>query len=182
MIVLVIGFSVGLMAPYIYHEAIKPGVSDKVRSFYEIAFPGVIASIESIKDDGGLYKVLLKLNDGQNTEFVESYVTKDGSLITDQAINLDDSISQLERSRDFVNCLFDSGVRIFGVSNHTASLLQLNILGLYSPRLFVSCEGENAAACVQAGISEVPTSLVGNFTQVGVQTAEWFAENTGCRL
>jgi hypothetical protein len=144
----------------------------------------------SLNEQSGVYRILVKINSGGTISYQEGYITKDGKLLSmsDSTILVESSIDQVEKQKDFVNCLYDKGVRIFGVSNQTtqggvATIYQLNILGrIYSPKLFVSCDGQFVQQCINAGISQVPSIVLGGNIDPGIKTVEWFQTKTGCKL
>lgn len=163
---------------------------EKIKTFYELVFPGTTADVVSFKEESGLYKVLVKIVSSTQTSYQEIYVSKDGKLLStaDSTILLENSINQIESQKNFVNCLYDKGVRIFGISNQTtqggiATLLQLNVLGkIYSPKLFVSCDGILVQQCINVGITQVPSVIIGNTINPGVKTIDWFVTKTSCKL
>jgi hypothetical protein len=156
-------------------------IAANVKSLYELSNPGTSIEVASVTEQYGLYKIILKASDTTGTTYREVYTTKDGRLLTENMIFVEESIAQIAKYRDFVDCLYGKGVRIAGVSNQTASLLQLNILGAYSPKLFVACEA-NLNVCIAANITQVPSVVIGQYVVPGVQSVEWFSSVTGCKL
>jgi hypothetical protein len=112
----------------------------------------------------------------------EVYATKDGKLVTESLIFVEKSIQQIESLKNFVDCLDKESVRIYGISNHTATLLQLNVLGIYSGKLYVACDGAFVSRCVDAGVQQVPSVVVGKSVSPGVKTLDWFEQQTKCKL
>jgi hypothetical protein len=91
--------------------------------------------------------------------------------------------------KSFVECLDSKGLKIYGVLNQTenpqgatATLLQLNILGVYSSKLYVSCDGSFVQNCISAGVTQVPSVVFGGRVEAGVKTIEWFESVTGCKF
>jgi len=163
----------------------KQKVGEKVKSLYELANPGIAVEIIQISKESGIYKVLMKTTDITGAVgLMEAYVTKDGKLLisTESVIRVEKFIEQMTKMRNFVDCLDSKGVRIAGISNQTATLLQLNVLGTYSTKLYFACEGNQLNACVQAGITQVPSVIFNNTAYPGVQTVQWFESLTGCKL
>ncbi len=193
---LVVGFVVGLVASFLvlnYSQAIfKSDVENNVKRFYELIYPDSQVEIVSLKDESGLYKVFVKITTSSGTSYQEVYVTKDGKLLTlsESTVFVESSIEQIEKSKRFVDCLFDKNVRIYGVLNQTenpqgaqATFLQLNLLGrLYSPKLYISCDGGFVQQCLDRGITQVPSAIVGNSIDTGIKTVDWFENKTGCKL
>lgn len=165
----------------------KQSTIETVKKLYELANPGFKAEVVNVEEVSGLYKIVLKLSSGTSTNYVETYVTKDGKLLTQQLIYAQESVKRMEQLKNFVYCLRDKGVRIYGILNQTyspqgayATLLQLNLLGRYSPILFVSCDGPNLQACLNAGIKQVPAIVYQGKVYYGVKSVQWLGNLTGC--
>jgi hypothetical protein len=189
-IFLIAGLLIGYFATNIYYYIFRSSTERKIKTFYELLLPGATAEVMSLNEQSGVYRILVKINSGGTISYQEGYITKDGKLLSmsDSTILVESSIDQVEKQKDFVNCLYDKGVRIFGVSNQTtqggvATIYQLNILGrIYSPKLFVSCDGQFVQQCINAGISQVPSIVLGGNIDPGIKTVEWFQTKTGCKL
>lgn len=159
----------------------KDAVAADVKNLYELANPGSVVGVVATTEENGMYKIVLRITSSSDTTYPEIYATKDGKLLTTSMILVDESISQMTKLRDFVDCLDSKGVRIAGISNQTATLLQLNVLGTYSPKLFVDCSA-NLDACVAANVTQVPSVVIGQYVIPGVQSTDWFERVTGCAL
>jgi len=185
---LIIGLAIFATYNFILPLAKKQSVAEDVRKLYEIANPGSSAEISSIQDEGNLYKVLLKLTSSQGTNYVETYVTKDGRFLTENVIFVKESIQQIEKMKNFVDCLFNKGVRIYGATaiNNTqiatATMLQLNILGRYSGKLYVSCDGNNLQNCINMGLQALPALVYNNTAYYGVFNVDYIANLTNCKV
>ena len=190
--IFIAGLILGLSVFVIFNFALpifqKSSVAENVRKLYELALPGSSVSVESISDFGNLYKILLKVSTQQGTNYLEVYASKDGKYVTESIIYVKESVQQIEKMKNFVDCLFDRGLRIYGATQtnntaiNSATLLQLNILGRYSPKLYVSCDGDNLQACVQIGLQALPSVVYNNTAYPGVYSAEYLANLTGCKL
>jgi len=156
-------------------------IAANVKSLYELANPSAAIQVVTITEQNGMYKIVLKASDETGTTYKEVYATKDGKLITENMILVDESIVQMKKFKDFVDCLDAKGVRIAGISNQTATLLQLNVLGTYSPKLFVDC-ASNIDACIAANVTQVPSVVIGQYIDPGVKNTDWFQRVTGCKL
>jgi hypothetical protein len=182
-----------LAALFVYTGAYSNVLSDsgaisaKVERLYELSNPGVGAEVVSVTSESGMYKVGVKITsiDGQ-VSYAESWVTKDGRLLTQSVILVEESVGQMGKLRDFVACLADSGVRIFGSLDENvspqgsqATLLQLNLLGAYSPAIYVSCDAD-VQACVEAGITQVPAVYYNGTVEFGLKNIEQLEEISGC--
>jgi len=159
----------------------KSKVSERIKTLYELANPGTSVEVLTLNEESGLYKALIKAVGPAGTNYAEIYISKDGKLLTQNVIFVEQSIQQMKRLKDFVDCLDSKGVRIFGLSNQTATLLQLNVLGVYSTKLYVPCDGDLVVNCVQANVTQVPSVVFAGRIEPGVKTIEWFESATGCK-
>jgi hypothetical protein len=167
----------------------KSEVSKKIESLYELANPGTNVEVLSLNEESGLYKALLKVVSPTGTNYAEIYVTKDGKLLAQNVILVEQLIEQMKKLKDFVDCLDSKKLKIYGVLNQTenpqgatATLLQLNILGVYSSKLYVSCDGRFVQNCISTGVTQVPSVVFGGRIEPGVKTIEWFESATGCKF
>jgi len=160
----------------------KSEVSKRLKNLYELANPGTEVEVLTISEEGGLYKALLKATGVGGLSYTEVYVTKDGKMLTQNIILVEQSIEQIKKLKDFVDCLDGKGVKIYGINNHTATLLQFNILGIYSAKLYVSCDGALLQNCISANVTQVPSVVFGGRIEPGVKTIEWFEQVTGCKF
>ncbi|MEM5804993.1 MAG: hypothetical protein QW156_02785 [Candidatus Aenigmatarchaeota archaeon] len=156
-------------------------IKQKVKNLYELANPGVTVEIASVTEESGLYKIILKAIDMGGINYREVFVTKDGKLLTEGVVLVEESIKQITRLKDFVDCLNEKGVKIYGLNNNTATLLQLNLLGRYSLKLYVSCDGDLVQNCIQANVSQVPSVVHNNKVEPGVKSIDWFEKISGCK-
>lgn len=167
----------------------KKAIAENIKKLYELSNPGTRVEVESINEQNGMYKVILRLIGASGTNYAEAFVTKDGGLLTTSMIRVDKFIDQMQKLKDFVDCLDSKGVRIYGVLNRTASpagasatLLQLQTFGVYSSKLYVSCDGPFIQRCVRLNITKVPTIVIENKKYEGVKTISWLEQMTGCKL
>jgi hypothetical protein len=191
LIIFVVGLMIGLVIFGVYNFVMssmqKSSVAESVRKLYELAL-GSSVSVESINDFGNLYKVLLKVSTPQGPNYLEVYTTKDGRYVTESIIYVKESTKQIEKMKNFVDCLFNKGLRVYGATQtndtaiNSATLLQLNILGRYSPKLYVSCDGDNLQTCIQIGLQALPSVVYNNTAYPGVYSAEYLANLTGCKI
>jgi hypothetical protein len=140
------------------------------------------AEVLSVKEEAaGLFKVVVKTGaTGGSVNAQEIYVTGDGSLITVAVLKTEDYKKRLEQDKNFTQCLFDKGARVFGLSNETASVTQVQLLGAFGSRIFVDCAG-NVAACQQLGVAQFPTTAYNNSGYPGIQPVQVYTQLTGCQ-
>ena len=188
-LIFIAGILIGFFMYQIYFFVLKGIVANKVKRLYELANPGADIEILAIKDEKSVYKVVIKASDATGTHYREAYVTKDGKYLTEGVILVEESIQQIQKMKNFVDCLYDKGLRIYGVLNQSqspqgalATSLQLNLLGRYSPKLFVSCEGNLVQNCIDLGIQQIPSIVFEGKIYVGVKSVEWLSDLTGCEL
>ena len=191
LVIFFIGLIIGLSIFVVYNFLIpliqKSYVAESVKKLYELAL-GSSVSVEGISDFGNLYKILLKVSTQQAPNYLEVYVTKDGRYVTESIVYVKESTQQIEKMKNFVECLFNKGLRIYGATQtnntaiNSATLLQLNILGRYSAMLYVSCDGDNLQYCIQIGLQALPSLVYNNTAYPGVYSVEYLANLTGCKL
>lgn len=185
-----LGIVIGYFVSNFTYFFARAQTENKIKTFYELILPGSTAEVMSLKEESGMYRALVKVTSSTGVSYPEVYVTKDGKLLStlDSTILLETSVKQIEQQKNFVNCLYGKGVRIYGLANQTtqggvATLLQLNVLGrIYSPKLFVSCDDVLVQQCIDAGVYQVPSVVMGNYTEPGVKDINWFESKTGCKL
>ncbi|TAL47276.1 hypothetical protein EPN87_03355 [archaeon] len=175
-----------LLAVAVWAFPRNASVADNVNALYELSNPGSTAEVISLTEDSGLYKAVVKVTGPSGTSFAEAWVTKDGRYLTQSVIFVQDSIRQIETGKNFVDCLHANGLRIYGVTNQStqagvATLMQLNTLGVYAPKIFVSCDGDLLPNCLTAGITQAPTTVYNNTGYPGVLTISQLANLTSCK-
>jgi len=187
---LVIGFVIGYwLVPYFNTLSSEKVVSEKVKTLYELANPGTKITVESIKERDGIFHLILKAQSVTGVSYREVFVTKDGKLLTEGVIYVENSTRSIKAFKEFVDCLYDKGLRIYGVLNRTqnpqgavATYLQLNLLGRYSGKLFVDCDGLNVVNCIKANVTQVPSVVYKGKIYSGVKTASFLESLTGCKI
>ncbi|MDI6721390.1 MAG: hypothetical protein QMD85_03300 [Candidatus Aenigmarchaeota archaeon] len=139
------------------------------------------AEVLTVKEEApGLFRVVVKTGTtGGNVNAQEIFITGDGSLITTNVIKVEDYKKNLVVDKQFVQCLFDKSVRIFGMSNETASVLQVQQIGNFGVRIFVDCL-VNVQACQQLGVQRFPTTVYNNTGYPGVQSAQFLSQLADC--
>jgi len=186
---LIVGILIGYFIPDIVSYLSRSKIEKDIVKLYELANPGTMISVESVKDMGDIYRVLLKVVSNRGTNYQEVFVTKDGKYLTTSIIFVKESIKSISSLKNFVECLNSKGVRIYGITNSTqspqgasATLLQLNILGRYSIQLYVPCDGQFVNNCLNAGVTQVPSVVYKGKVYSGVYSIPWFENLTGCKL
>ncbi len=166
----------------------KQNLEQKITKLYELTNPGSKVEVVSIKEESGLNRVLLKITLGQSVSYKEVIISKDGKLLTlpENTVNVDELIEQASRLKVFIDCLDIKNVKIYGLSNDTATILQFNILGRlissYPLKLFVPCDGNLVQNCILANVSLVPSIVINNKVEPGIKDLNWFENVTGCKF
>lgn len=186
--IFIVGVALGLVvntfSPINLTNLLAGDVSSEVERLYELVNPGIDISVVKVDEVSGLYKVLFKAVDAAGgVTYREAYISQDGKLLTENIILVSQSITQLSRIRNFVDCLDGKNVKIAGISNQTATLLQFNALGgSYATKLYLSCDGELAQQCVDVGITQVPAVIYEGQGYPGVQPIQFFENLTACKF
>jgi len=182
---ILVGFFSKTALDYFQELNVKKKIEKEIVDLYNLLFPQVRFTVENIKSENGMYKVLLK---GTDNSYREVFVSNNGNILTETVIYVKQSIESITRMKDFVDCLDSKGVKVYGMiqSNNTdinqLTLLQLNILGRYSPKIYFSCEGENLNVCIQKGITSLPAVIYQDKVYEGVKTVDFFSNITGCKV
>ena len=179
------GLGIGIfMQPTLTGGGGKEDVSMKVESLYELFNPGADVTVEKIEEVSGVYKVLIKAVDvAGGTVYRETYVTRDGELMSESMVLVSRSIDSISRSRNFIDCLEGKGLVVFGLANDTPTTFQFNILGgTYATKLYRSCDGNQLQQCIDGGIRQVPTTVYEGKGYAGVQAIAFFENVTACKL
>jgi len=181
---IVLGIVINTFSPIRLTNLLNGDVSSNVESLYELVNPGVDISVVKVDQVSGMYKVLFKAVDiAGGTTFREAYISQDGKLLTENMILVEQSITQLNRIRSFIDCLENKSVKIAGIANNTPTLLQFNTLGgSYASKLYLSCDGDLIQQCVDIGITQVPTVIYDGVGYPGVQSIQFFENLTACKL
>ena len=183
---IILGLVISLvLSNFVLEKIDKPKIQQRIKDFYELAIPQSSITIESIKKESGMYKVLLKVTDKSGINppnYLEVYVSKDGNLLIPSVIFIKESTEQIKKLKDFVDCLDSKGLKVYGLSNQTATLLQLNILGRYSGRLYVPCDDQQVVNCLNANVSQVPSIVYNGKAYPGVRDINFLSNLTGCTI
>ncbi len=180
-LLLVIGYFVTQKPAQVTGDASK--AEESVKALYEIV-SGSPAEVIKTVDENGLYKVTLRVKDatGRDT-LADVFVTKNGLFLTDRLVEIEGQKSSLKNQSAFVQCLFDKNVRILGLANDTATQVQLQELGAFSPRIYVDCSGQSLPLCLQLNITSIPAIFNGAVPVIaGPLNRAWFEQNTGCYM
>lgn len=168
-------------------------IGEEVVSFLNEQTGGGVSYVSS-KSDGLLYEIIV-LYESQK---IPVYVTKDGKFLvwgkeslTESAVN-DTKTQQssqqgyssedLDKISDFVSCLKDKGVKIYGASwcGWTQKLVVETFGGLAMvSSIYVECT-EQTELCTQEQISGYPTIKINGQTYSGDRSLKDLAEKTGC--
>jgi hypothetical protein len=155
----------------------------KVKDLYELS-TGANIEIMSVLKESGMYKVILRTTDiNGNSNIIEVFVTQDGKILSQNVLKIDEFVSSLNKQKEFIDCLSQKGLKIYGVSNTTATQLQLiQILGgsRFLSKIYVDCVGSNLQVCLDAGVATVPSIGYQGKIYEGVKTLDWFKNTTSC--
>ncbi|HLD39274.1 MAG TPA: hypothetical protein VJB05_03105 [archaeon] len=177
-LILVIGYLV-MQAPIMGNQQTA---SSTIKQIYDLQFE-TNSEVLAVNDTNGIYKMVVRFNDptGKSTT-QDIFVTKDGKLFTNTLVSSDSYLSFLNTEKNFAECLQIKGVRILGQANDTATLQQIQALGTYAYKIFVSCDGTNEAACQQIGITKYPTTVYNNTAYTELYTPAFYSQLTNCTI
>lgn len=183
-----VGFAVGFFAVSEGFMGTQQKVSEKVLDAYSLANPGANLEVMNVEEANGLYRIRLSTGQGKGT-YQTVYATKDGQMITQGLTNLTQYRKQLQNRKDFLGCLRNNSVKIYGALqvNNTqvkkATAMQIQLLGgaNYLNNIYVDCSN-NIKACAQQGVQTLPSVQYNGKVYPGVKQYQWFQKNVGCEL
>ncbi len=156
-------------------------VLDSVESVYKMLTEGEV-EVLSVKDEGHIYKILIRLKLASGDVIRELYATKDGKFLTENIMDVSETLVRLEREKDFAECLSSKGLIVFGQKSEPNTVQQLLTIGNYANKIYVDCTGANLQACQQLGIQQIPSIVYNNQIHTGVKSLEWIESLTGCKF
>lgn len=160
----------------------QQSAANTVKDIYDLQYE-TNAEILSAVEMNGVYKVVVRFNDFSGQRVTQDvFITKDGRLITDRFIIADNYRAALQKQKTFVECLLGKNLHILGQSNDTATLQQFNVLGTYSYKLFVSCNGASEQSCRDLGVTRYPTTVFNSTGYANIYPPDFFSQLTGCAL
>jgi hypothetical protein len=156
-------------------------VTDSVESLYETLTESDV-EVLTVKDEGYVYKILLRLKIPGGDALREVYATKDGRFFSESGnfMEVSDIMAKLEREKDFAECLSSKGLLVFGQKSEPNTVQQLLEIGNFANKVYVDCVGANLEACVQLGIKEIPTIVYNQMNYTGLRQRAWIESLTGC--
>ncbi len=156
-------------------------VVDSVENVYKMLTESDV-EVLNVKDEGYVYKLLvrLKLRDGDVIK--ELYATKDGRFLSENIMEVSGTLARLEKEKKFAECLRSKGFIVLGQKSEPNTLQQLLAIGNYANKVYVDCTGANLQACEQLGVKEVPSIVYDNKIYTGLKSLDWIESTTGCTL
>jgi hypothetical protein len=157
-------------------------VLDNVQNVYKNLTESNV-EVVSVKDEGYLYRILLRLKLPEGDALREVYATKDGKYFSEagNVIEVSSFMERLDSERSFANCLKARGFVVVGQKSEPNTVQQLLTIGNFANRVYFECSGENLQACQQIGIQAIPTIFYNKMNYTGVKSREWIESLTGCK-
>jgi len=152
-------------------------IKDKVKKYLELSYPNSIIEISAVTEENGLYKVIFKINGNLG----EIYITRDGNYLMQNPVSVDELISNLEKVKNFIECLKSKGVKFYGIANCTYCKLQRQILGAYYYEIYVPCD-IYPEICSEKNITAVPAFEIDGTIRYGLMSLDDLSKLTGCSL
>ena len=154
---------------------------DSVEGVYKMLTESEV-EVLSVKDEGYVYRLLIRLKLRDGDVIRELYVTKDGKFLTENIMDVPETMTRLGKEKDFAECLSSKGLIIFGQKSEPNTLQQLLVIGNYANKIYVDCTEANLQACQQLGIKEIPSIVYNNQIYTGVKSLEWIESLSGCKF
>ncbi|MFW6194842.1 MAG: hypothetical protein ACOC5L_04910 [Halobacteriota archaeon] len=171
-------------------EEAKNKVIDYVNE--NLVMPGTNASAVSVEEENYVYEVLTEYQGEQQSV----YISSDGKYLFFVALNTSEELPEMtpvptetatqppystEELEQFVDCLNESGVEIYGRTGCPACQQQLSTLGgkEVAEPIYNDCANENVDC---SDIEYVPTIIIGDKEHVGAMTIEELSKATNCTI
>lgn len=158
-------------------------VLENIGEAYELLTESDV-EVLNVKDEGYLYRILLRLKITGGDVLREVYATKDGRFYSEagNVIEVSGFMDMLSKEKGFAECLGSKGFIVFGQKSEPSTLQQLLEIGNFANRVYVDCVGANLQACQQLGIQQIPTIVYNRMNYTGVKTRGWIESLTGCKV
>lgn len=156
-------------------------VTDSIESLYETLTESDV-EVLTVKDEGYVYNILLRLKLPGGDALREVYATKDGKFFSESGnfMEVSDIMARLEKENNFAECLRTKGFLVFGQKSEPNTAQQLLEIGNFANKIYVDCVGANLEACVQLGVQEIPTIVYNQMNYTGLRQRAWIESLTGC--
>lgn len=118
---------------------------------------------------------------GQRPVVDRLITTKDGRILLENALDLDQQIRRLGNDRRFVGCLMNAGVRLFINSTNALDRRQLAVIGQFSNSIRTDCARAGKAECAKLKIKKTPMWLIGTTRVEGAKPRSWLEAATTCK-
>jgi hypothetical protein len=175
-----------VLAFTLFQGAIASSSQQKVLNNVESVYRNLTESgveVVSVKDEGSLYRILVRLKLPAGDALREVFASKDGKYLAEagNVIEVSSFIERLDSERGFADCLKAKGLVVAGQKSEPNTAQQLLVIGNFANRVYVDCSGTNLQACQQMGINEIPVIFYNNLNYTGVKSKEWLQSLTGCK-
>jgi hypothetical protein len=171
-----------LLIPQTLNSASQQKVVENVVATYRTLTESDVEAL-TVKDEGNIYKILLRLKLADGDVLREAYVTKDGRFFSEagNVFEISNFTATLGKEKSFAECLKEKKFVVFGQKSEPNTLQQLLVIGNFANKVYVDCTGANLQACQQIGISTIPVIFYNDQNYTGVQTRPWIEDLTGCK-
>ncbi len=161
-----------------------------------LVMPGTNASAVSVEEKSYIYEVLTEYQ-GQQQPI---HVSKDGRYLFFAALNTSEDLPDTtmtpiptqtaterpystQELQEFVDCLEQKGMKIYGAKSCGYCQQLVNMLGGYDvvDSIYVECT-ENQQLCQEKGIQYYPTIMINDSEYQGSRTYQAFSQATGCPM
>lgn len=159
-------------------------VAEDIQKLYDLWYGNQV--LVGFAKEGGFYRADFELPEGRS----RTWISEDGSLLyssaRDGSIQLKDprdlqeTLSQVLKEKEFATCLDSYGVLVF-LGDEQDSDVQSRALGRFAGKLFINCATQEIV-CDQVGINHTPSVLYKQTIYPGLKDSRWFDNVMGCKL
>jgi len=182
-VLLILGLVIGATVVFALTGAIpasKETITSNVVALYQVSNPGVEFQVLDVQKVEDLYAVALQAGELQ---FV-TFVTPDGKYVVQNPTAITGFAEAKETRDEFIQCMADQGVQLYGSLASNATIQQIQLLGgpAMLETIYISCDNEMAQHCIDSGIQTVPTWVIDDQPIQGILLPEQLVQATGCEL
>ncbi|MDY6771180.1 MAG: hypothetical protein SV186_04455 [Candidatus Nanohaloarchaea archaeon] len=155
----------------------KDEAADQVKQIFE-AQGQTIEIVSVTSASGSLYQVVVS----QQGQLNKIYVTKDGSFLIQNPVNITQATQTAAARQDFISCLSGRPIRIVGDSSRNATRAQIQILGGANAvqDIYVEMDNQTRQTLLQQGATRIPVTIYNGTIYQGVKTVGFYEQLTGC--
>lgn len=192
---LILGFLLGSLSSLVISDFLRERgklkldqAQNKIEEVYQL-YLGEKPNIEKKKELKNFYKFSISLNQSNGTEKIYDtlFLTKDGKYLVEDPLARKNYIESLKTRSEFIQCLKNNELVIYGKNKTPEVQYQINILkgSLHTSqidKIYKEMDKRIKRRLLSRNITRIPAYKVNDKYYSGIKQINWFEEMTGCRL